>query len=132
MLTGDPAVDGDDDWGYDYDSESGWNDDYIHNNQHWIRYDYSGQNNNYVRCDLVNGKWVFSYHIWNLTQTTKYTMKSNLLCTKMHSPKQYLRQLLRRSYRHMITLYLAKSKRVNIMLVVWRLQHPRTELVELE
>lgn len=74
-----PAVDGDDDWGYDYDSESGWNDDYIHNNQHWIRYDYSGQNNNYVRCDLVNGKWVFSYHIWNLTQTTKYTMKVTAL-----------------------------------------------------
>ena len=74
-----PAVDVDDDWGYDHDSESGWNDDYIHNNQHWIRYDYSGRNNNYVRCDLVNGKWVFSYHIWNLTQTTKYTMKVTAL-----------------------------------------------------
>ena len=61
----------DDDWGND--DEWDYDDDWTHNSEHFVKKD------GLCRADKINGKWIFSYRIDRLTQTSKYNIRVTAL-----------------------------------------------------
>lgn len=61
----------DDDWGND--DEWDYDDNWTHNSEHFVKKD------GLCRADKINGKWIFSYRIDRLTQTSKYNIRVTAL-----------------------------------------------------